>query len=84
MITNNNIDGGKPFDWGRASSDYAKYRDIYPRKFYEKIHFPGIGASLHDDEISAFEREHIALLEKIPPQEFDVLHYCAICVMEKI
>lgn len=31
------IDGGKPFDWGRTSEDYAKYRDIYPREFYEKI-----------------------------------------------
>lgn len=31
------IDGGKPFDWGRASEDYAKYRDIYPREFYERI-----------------------------------------------
>lgn len=45
MITNDNIDGGKPFDWGRASSDYAKYRDIYPREFYEKIHSLGIGIS---------------------------------------
>ncbi len=32
-----NIDGGKPFDWGRVSEDYAKFRDIYPRSFYEKI-----------------------------------------------
>lgn len=31
------IDNGKPFDWGRTSSDYAKYRDIYPQEFYEKI-----------------------------------------------
>lgn len=37
------IDNGKPFDWGRASSDYAKYRDIYPQMFYEKIHSLGIG-----------------------------------------
>lgn len=28
------IDGGSEFDWGRASTDYAKYRDIYPEKFY--------------------------------------------------
>ena len=26
----NNIDDGKPFDWGKTSEDYAKYRDIYP------------------------------------------------------
>lgn len=30
------IDGGKPFDWGKTSSDYAKFRDIYPKEFYEK------------------------------------------------
>jgi len=37
MIINKNIDSGKSFDWGRASEDYAKYRDIYPDIFYEKI-----------------------------------------------
>lgn len=36
-IIDKNIDNGKAFDWGRASSDYAKYRDIYPKKFYDKI-----------------------------------------------
>ena len=28
------IDNGKQFDWGLASEDYAKYRDIYPAEFY--------------------------------------------------
>ena len=37
LITNNEIDGGKAFDWGRTSEDYAKFRDIYPESFYEKI-----------------------------------------------
>ena len=36
-IINKNIDDGTPFDWGRTSSDYAKYRDIYPELFYDKI-----------------------------------------------
>ncbi|MBQ8515660.1 MAG: class I SAM-dependent methyltransferase [Ruminococcus sp.] len=36
-ITDKNIDGGKAFDWGRTSADYAKFRDIYPQRFYEKI-----------------------------------------------
>lgn len=36
-ITNKNIDGGKAFDWGRTSENYAKYRDIYPKVFYQKI-----------------------------------------------
>lgn len=31
------IDGGKAFDWGRTSSDYAKYRDIYPPVFFDKV-----------------------------------------------
>ena len=32
-----NIDNGSKFDFGRTSNDYAKYRDIYPEAFYEKI-----------------------------------------------
>lgn len=36
-ITNKNIDGGKAFDWGKTSEDYARYRDIYPRLFYDKL-----------------------------------------------
>ena len=36
-ITDNRIDHGRAFDWGKASKDYAKYRDIYPKAFYEKL-----------------------------------------------
>lgn len=36
-IVNENIDNGLPFDWGRTSADYAKFRDIYPQEFYDKI-----------------------------------------------
>lgn len=36
-IRNDKIDSGKAFDWGRTSQDYAKYRDIYPIIFYEKV-----------------------------------------------
>lgn len=31
------IDNGKEFDWGLVSKDYAKYRDIYPAEFYQKL-----------------------------------------------
>ena len=41
MIQNKNIDNGKGFDWGLASEDYAKYRDIYQREFYEKCELDG-------------------------------------------
>lgn len=44
-IINKNLDGGKAFDWGKTSSDYAKYRDIYPQEFYEKILDRGLGIS---------------------------------------
>lgn len=37
MTVHNNIDAGKAFDWGRTSTDYAKYRDIYPPEFYQKL-----------------------------------------------
>lgn len=37
IIKNENIDSGKAFDWGRTSDDYAKYRDIYPPEFYDRI-----------------------------------------------
>lgn len=36
-IISKSIDNGNPFDWGRTSADYAKFRDIYPEKFYRKI-----------------------------------------------
>lgn len=36
-IVDKNIDNGNPFDWGRTSSDYAKFRDVYPQQFYQKI-----------------------------------------------
>lgn len=36
-IIDANIDDGKAFDWGRTSKDYAKFRDIYPQEFYDKI-----------------------------------------------
>ncbi|MGN0623846.1 MAG: class I SAM-dependent methyltransferase [Oscillospiraceae bacterium] len=37
MISKRQIDGGKAFDWGRTSQDYAKYRDIYPQELYDMI-----------------------------------------------
>ena len=36
------IDGGRPFDWGRTSPDYAKYRDIYPPEFYAYLTGQGL------------------------------------------
>lgn len=41
-IKDSRIDAGKAFDWGRVSSDYAKYRDIYPDAFYQRIISTGL------------------------------------------
>ncbi len=37
MINKDDIDHGKAFDWGNTSKNYAKYRDIYPSEFYQKL-----------------------------------------------
>lgn len=37
MLYNKKIDNGRGFDWGLASENYAKCRDIYPDEFYRKI-----------------------------------------------
>lgn len=37
MISKKNIDHGASFDWGRTSADYARWRDIYPQEFFDKI-----------------------------------------------
>lgn len=42
-IKDKRIDSGKPFDWGKASADYAVYRDIYPEEFYLKLLSLGVG-----------------------------------------
>ena len=36
-IKDDRIDSGKAFDWGKTSREYAKYRNIYPEKFYQII-----------------------------------------------
>jgi len=41
-IQNSEIDGGRPFDWGKTSADYAQYRDIYPDDFYKALTSRGL------------------------------------------
>lgn len=42
----------------------------------------GIGASLTEQEVSAWEQEHTKLLAEIAPAEFNVLHYGAIAELK--
>ena len=37
------IDSGNEFNFGNTSSDYSKYRDIYPDSMYQKLYDLGIG-----------------------------------------
>lgn len=39
-----NIDGGKAFDWSLTSQEYARYRDIYPPRLYERLRALGVAA----------------------------------------
>lgn len=43
----------------------------------------GVGASLTETEIASWEQEHVALLEKIAPDAFDILHYAAIAELKR-
>ena len=45
MIRLDHVDRGKGFDFGKSARDYAKYRDIYPESFYEKLLFFGVGTA---------------------------------------
>ena len=43
----------------------------------------GIGASLSEEELEKWDAEHRGLLDKIAPEQFDILHYAAIAVLVK-
>ena len=36
-IRNKEFDNGNPWDFGKTSANYAKFRDIYPEEFYKKL-----------------------------------------------
>ena len=42
-MKNNAIDNGQNFDFGKTSSEYAKYRDIYPKELYDRLFALGVG-----------------------------------------
>ncbi|OGO91243.1 MAG: hypothetical protein A2Y17_04650 [Clostridiales bacterium GWF2_38_85] len=47
MIKLNTIDNGQVFDFGKASKDYSKFRDIYPKELYDTLYLLGVG---HEDQ----------------------------------
>lgn len=72
-----------------------KFEVVYHEEYPLKVHFTreswngrmkacrGVGASLSKEEVFAWEQEHIKLLLKIAPAEFDILHYGAIAELRK-
>jgi len=44
----------------------------------------GVGASLTDEEIKIFEKEHAKLLSEIAPEKFEILHYVTMIILKKI
>lgn len=76
--------------------DYAPYFEVSSEEIFDlRVPFTretwngrmrscrGIGASLSDEEVTRFDREHRALLEHIAPEHFDVLHYAAVTVLRR-
>jgi hypothetical protein len=43
----------------------------------------GVGASLSEEELQRWDREHKRLLEESAPERFDVLHYAALALLRK-
>ncbi len=43
----------------------------------------GVGASLNPEELAKWDKEHRELLDRIAPEEFEVLHYAALAVLKK-
>ena len=43
----------------------------------------GVGASLSDEQLKMWDKEHRELLDRIAPEEFEVLHYAALLVLKK-
>ena len=78
-----------------CSSDLEKFELVYHEEFTLSVPFTreswngrmkacrGIGASLSEEEIEKWEQEHRALLERIAPNEFDILHYGTLVELKK-
>ena len=43
----------------------------------------GVGASLSEEELARWDREHRELLDRIAPERFEVKHYAALAVLRK-
>lgn len=71
-----------------------KFNVVYHEEYTLNVHFTretwngrmkacrGVGASLSDAELQAWEEEHLKMLSEIAPEEFDVKHYAALAELQ--
>ena len=74
---------------------YKYFRLTYHEEYPLNVHFTretwhgrmrasgGVGATLIEDSLAQWDKEHRALLERIAPPEFDILHYAAMAELSK-
>ena len=43
-MNNKHIDNGRQFDFGKTSSAYSRFRDIYPEELYNRLRALGVAA----------------------------------------
>ena len=63
-IIDKRIDNGKAFDFGKTSSDYSKYRDIYPQFFYDKIisrNLCILGQKVHRNWNGRYSKKYVSI-----------------------
>lgn len=74
---------------------YQMFESVYHEEYMVNVPFTrqtwhgrmkacrGVGASLSQEEIKKWEREHYKLLQDIAPDEFEVKHYAAMLELKK-
>ena len=75
---------------------FGSFKLVYHEEYYLTVPFTreswngrmkscrGVGASLSKQQIAEWESDHMALLEKIAPEKFEIKHYAAIAELEKL
>lgn len=88
--------GFKPHELYVPECYFERFKLVYHDEYVLPVRFTreswngrmkacrGVGASLSEKETAEWEKEHLALLEKIAPPEFDVKHFAAYAVLEKL
>ncbi len=78
------IDSGKAFDWGRTSKEYDLIVPFTRESWHGRMKAcRGVGASLSEEELDKWDREHRGLLNKVVPEQFEVLHYASLAILRK-